>query len=253
MTAAILARGGAVVLLGELPALATYLARLVTQRTLVEFASVVSERVFAIVREYPATPIILGSGFVATTKEVVRLRELQSMGANVLASERTAATLRDLVSDHLLPWDDQAWFTPETYRTFARTARSRVQFARLRIESVNTDARSWLAEALMVCPTKMDAAARVFGISRSALERRMLPYGETWHALGDRLVLHVCAQHAPSGDVKEGAVSPELGCTTVAELSRRLRRLGTSWRDLAARDVVARTMRLGADEPESRH
>ena len=164
--------------------------------------------------------------------ELITLRAVRNYGAILLSADHSPARFGDAVDDQLLPWMDVAWFVPETYRTFSETARGRTDFAHRTLTDVHESARSWFAEALMVCPWKRKEAAAALGISRAGLERRMLPYAVPWHALCDRMVLDVCAFHARRGDVKESVVAAELGCDTTTALSRRLHRLHTSWKAL---------------------
>jgi hypothetical protein len=226
---------GIVVVIGQAHSLASYLA-LARNRIRVEHYDYVPTHLTSDLRSYHRPIVIIGALPEMTTNLVVTLHAIRAAGATLLSVEHSPTEFGGSVSAKVFSWVDVAWFVPETFLRYPVTAESRVTFAEGVLAEVPAHERDWFACALMACPEKSASVSKALSVSRSTFNRRMAYFGETWHALSDRMVIHVCTLNAQKRDVKARAVASELAGMSDSQLSRRLGRLGTSWRELRSRE-----------------
>lgn len=219
----------AIVVIGEAPTLAPYLAT-VAGGCSIAYAASPSTEIISIALHQRRLPVIVGQNVELDTQSLVLLRKLQQAGGILFPIDSSVASALGAPAARLLPWHDLAWFVMDTHARYPLTADARVEFAERTLERVDSLNRSWLASALMNCPSTIPLAAKALNLSSSGLNRRLQRLGYTWHQLCEDLVVEVsksCASRA----IKAGPVASELHASP-SELSRRLRRLGCSWRRL---------------------
>ena len=226
-------RDSAVVVVGQAPMLALYLAKLKDRGIAVEFSEQIDERLIGIVRSHRRTVVVVGAGIDTGTKHLTILGQLQHAAAVLVSADAGAERTGAVALAPVLPWDDVAWLPVETNRKFVATAEGRVHFARRALEdSAN---REWLAHALMFLPNTIDDCAGLLGVSRASLIRRLRHLRVTCRTLCDDLVVAVCAHYARKGGAKESAVAEELGFESPSALTRFLKARGVAgWRGSAS-------------------
>ena len=225
-------RDTVVVVLGQAPMLSMYFGSLKDRGIAVEFPEQIDERLIGIVRSHRRTVVVVGGGIDSGTKELTILSQLQHAGAILLSADANVERLGAVALAPVLPWHDVAWFPVEASRRFRLSAGGRTRVARLLMYKVND--RDWLARALLIAPCTIEEGAASFGLSRQGLIRRAHRHGLAWHRLCDGLVVEASKANTVSGACKLGALAEELGCSSGAELSRRLKRIGDfRWPDVA--------------------
>lgn len=125
----------AIVVIGEAPTLAPYLAT-VAGGCSIAYAASPSTEIISIALHQRRLPVIVGQNLELDTQSLVLLRKLQQAGGSLFPIDSSVASALGAPAARLLPWHDLAWFVMDTHARYPLTADARVEFAERTLERV---------------------------------------------------------------------------------------------------------------------